>query len=254
VINNNYILVAFFLLVLNFVGCSLVGLAVGINSDSDENLYSLEKQHLANIDTSDFINVITKNNKSITGKFEGFSRLSFQDYSKRYEETRSRLRDTIYLPKLGESIFFEKLIIESKGNRKIKTILKNKTKKFFGFSLGGVLLSDSTYEKSVTIPNNLANNAEGDYGMKIDFEEFKTLLMNKKLPLATCIILRTPEGEIDFLGDDIKEIHSNNTKYGWLIGTLVGIVIDVSILSSMEFEISFGGKKSSETGSRWFNK
>ena len=228
---RRYYLIAILLLSINFIGCSLIGLGVGIYASADEELFNQESSKFPAIELNVTILILTTSNETISGNFLGISRIPFSEYNVKYNEAIKHIRESVYLPKLGEEITFTQIIEKKSWQQPKEYLLKKCRMKFYGFGLNSILLSDSNYESSVAVMLSTINNLSTLYADKIELKKIGTLIDKGEIPLVAILNIGHNNKHHSVPVIDIKEIKIESFGGWWFYGLLAGVVIDAVILS-----------------------
>lgn len=212
--------------------CTLIGGYIG--STNNEVEYTKADNDILNLSADDKIKVIKQNSETVEGTFCGFNKLSVMDYTKSYNSYINMQEKKIFLPDLGEKYSINRL--------------KNPIK-FKGFDFGTIYYDSASQVHNKSIPlSNVAYLADSS-GQKYARESIQKLLVEKRIPLYSQLVLKNAENTFEIKSEEISKIV---TKSGlrFIMGMALGAIVDVFIYFIVKDALSFnfggglwGGKK-----------
>lgn len=227
---KEYVIIGLACLLHMFSGCTTLGISILSKEPDEEKLFDVKSNNMMFFDSGKEITIITKDGKSIEGKFVSFSRIPCNEYELYYEESRKLLSPKIKLPKYGDEIFFEKISIKVSGNTNVRTILKERKYNFYGFDLGGIVLGDSNCNNTAIIPIHSLESRNKSNTDSFNFDQIKFLLKNGEVPLISKININIDNEQLSILGENITEIKIDSYKTSAILAFMLSIGVDSFIL------------------------
>ena len=230
---NEYFIVALCVCSTLLNGCSIIGLGIGIATSADEEVYNNESKDFPYIDSDDVIRVVTTDNDTIRGNLLGISKIPYEEYRQEYVEAIKELDDSVFLPNLGELLTYA----QKKYHNPQRTLYTKtwKNKKFYGFGLGTIFVSDSNYDCSNQVRLSSISNLSMEEIEIFNIEEIEPLIKKGKIPLAPIIYVGNEETSHSIPQRNIKKVEIESMDKWWVVGLVIGALIDAYILDHIEF-------------------
>jgi hypothetical protein len=204
-----------------FLGCSLVGLAIGSAADAElDDLRPTFRQ----LPPGTPINVILGEDVEVSGRYVGVRDKSPDVYLREYESALRSLKTVSPLPRPGDSLSVRRAAAPEVTVRG----------RFLGVDPGLLLLNVHPHGSPARLPIETLLDITADEGRKVDLPTLRDCMKGELLPYRMETILVTGETDTTRIPFSsvvkIKEGIAGSGKWTFFI---VGLVVDVAVLGVM---------------------
>ena len=209
------------------IGCSIIGGAIGENTETVEILYKNIDMEILDFSRSEYfkiekginLKIMLINGDSLKGDFIEFKKLSISEYLKKYAKMR-KVYDGIVFPEIHDTI---------------KVTYRNKSfqyYEFLGFDYGCIQARDFNDKHYKISLNNIYKLISKGNGYATPIKRCKEMMANGQIPVLSTIVIQKAGIVIQTPLDEISQIITvvHNRKNYTLEGSLVGLGIDAIIV------------------------
>lgn len=211
----------FCLLILQFIGCTIIGLGIGAISDAKKSDYkTISINELGKVKKSSIIIAVKRNGDQLPGTLLGLEPMNEDEYAEIYNKYRQRVLTRHKVPSLGEIS-----ILLIKSGRKLNYILT-------GFDYDGLILKKSKLtnpSKILFAPLHETEIIDCE-GNKIGTNTLERLVLSGEIPVFSSVKIQTLSGDSIVNLSNISQLLIPNKKNGRIKGLLIGAAIDVTTL------------------------
>jgi hypothetical protein len=204
-------------LILQWCGCSVIGLGIGAASDSKKPS-QIQGWEVEKVDPGKTVTLVLRDSSRIKGKFIGLERLQDQEYAETYDQARELKPDGVVLPKLDDTVS-----ITTKTEKKFEG-------EFFGFDHGYILLRIVGRNMTNQVSMNNIKSIEQKNGNAIGQTMIEKLLSDGRIPSSSVIVMKNELGKMRTNIEKVPLIRDPVRKNGKWIGLGIGVAIDAVVL------------------------
>jgi hypothetical protein len=218
VISNILFLVLICNLIVLNSSCTFIGLAIGHSIDKkDKDPYEIKPIEIQQIDQGRLLTIHCKDGRTIEGKYRGTSQISQEHFQEQYSAFKDLYPNDLSLPEIGDTmeIYYTQF----------KTTEKSR---FKALETDLIILDQLNMGRTFNLP--IASNEIFIYHNK------KPFLPNNYIDiprLTTIQIEETNNIELGIPVNEINIIKAHYRKNAQLTGSLIGLGVDVVIISSL---------------------
>lgn len=221
------------------VGCTIIGLVIGANSDAKQpKAFTVPGWKVDTLKQDAKIEILHRNGIKVRGKYAGMELLSVDEYVKPYSKALARLPAGVYFPALGDSIT---MVFVAPDRQKTKTTL---TGKFSGFELGHIRFDTRTGKTINWQARRLSDlvTLRSQQGDTISGATIRSWVNEHRVPLRTALAIAQGYDTKLVAIDSIQQIRQfAGPKNGVLIGLMAGIAVDVVVVAAIASAPVTGG-------------
>jgi hypothetical protein len=210
-----------------FQSCTIIGLAVGLNSDADKRNSFSSNPDLYDLKLGDEVTFILSNRDTISGQIVKYDTVRWMKFPLKYDGYRMIGQKKIFIPNINDTIS-----IDSDN-------LFDRT--FQGFSDNGIRYYHLEGEKSENLLYNQFQFLYLKSDQKVEATDLEDIFSKKAKLWRIKYIVKSNGMEYAIDSNDIAYINSDKQYYGWLIGMLIGAGIDLAFFYIIKSSMSFGG-------------
>lgn len=210
-------------------GCSVIGLAIGVNTDTYNINYEEEeiedsdffKSEYPQIEKGNDLKIILINGRTLEVDFVEFKRLSLIEYSRKYAEMINVYGNEVFFPNLHDTI---KVTYHNENTEYYE---------FLGFDTGCIQVGSWNKNIYKITPKNNYKLTLCNYDGELPYKMYEEMMSNGQIPYQSTIVIQVAGNVKQIPLDEVRHIikivpHKDNYA---LEGFLVGLGIDVLIIS-----------------------
>ena len=221
------LLLLFLFAIVLFQSCTIIGLAVGLNSDAAKRDSFSTGSNPSVLDLGDKVTFILSNSDTVSGQIVKFDTLRWMKFAPQYDGYMMMGQKKIFIPNVNDTIS-----IDSSSNF---------DRTFQGFSDNGIKYYHLKEKKSENILYNQFRILYLKTNQKVEATDLEDIFSKKAQVWRIKYIIKSNGMEHAIDINDIAYITSDKQYYGWLIGILIGAGIDLVFFYIIKSSMSFGG-------------
>lgn len=208
-------------MVMALSGCTIIGWTTGAMIDSTlpkQNIL-LPSEALA-IGWKSPIEIVGTGGQFVAGQFDGFARISPDDYATAYRRALSQLDSSLLLPVPGDSLH----------------VVTRQSETADGFFVSAdtqsVRLLFTSSQKTQDIPYRVIREISGAWGA-INPDTLRRNIVMHRLPSSTALAVHGHGRRVLFPLDSVLQIQVPGETHGARIGIAVGLAVDIAVLTAI---------------------
>ncbi len=231
------LLLCLLILYLLSTGCSIIGLAIGANTETEEVYYKTVESNSPEFKSlelaeGDSIKIVTNDGDSLSGIFIQYQPLSFEEYTKGFINAFSNMEyfpkpyDTLWAQENDNNVCYEFLGFEYKNilvkDEKNDTVVISLNEPFILLEEGNKILKKNEFIELIKNKNEVIKS--------VSFHRYMQLMELYARHNNEKILIKNMEDIVIIPLDDISQMIVQHSKNYALEGILVGLGIDVLIV------------------------
>jgi hypothetical protein len=220
---NTFYFIITVLMLVDFIGCTIIGLMVGSKMDKNNSEVKYPKiQKMEKIKADTQLKIDLKGDQYIEGRLQGLKKMDSSEYIKRYNFFRSGLQNKKWFPNINDTIFIRHQLKYSNYTR-----IAYDPYIFAGFNPNSIRLRLLTGSEIISMELNEFTVIAGKNPNSIEVQEIKNYFKKGLLPLESeSLVIQTDSGIQKIPLDNILKLklpRTNNWKY--ILGG-IGLIAD----------------------------
>jgi len=213
------------LMLVNFTGCTIIGLMVGSSIDKkNRNVMYPEIEKITKLKTDTPLKIDLRDDQYIEGRFQGLERMDSANYIQRYNSFRIGIQDKNWFPNINDTVFIRHQLKYRNYTRTLSDPFI-----FSGFDLNSIRLRLITKSEMMNIKFDEFKFIRSKNSNIITADDIKNYYKKGILPLQwELVAIQTNTGDQKIPLDNILMIElPKNKTHKWQIGlTVVGLIAD----------------------------
>ena len=208
-------------MVMALSGCTIIGWTTGATIDSrlPKQEILLPSEALA-IGWRSPIEIIGTGGQFVAGQFDGFGRMSPDDYATAYRRALSQLDTSLILPLPGDS-----LRVVTRNPQTLDGV-------FVSADTQAIRLLFSPSQRTEDVPYSMIWELSGSRGV-IHPDSLRRSILTHRLPSSAALAVHGHGRRVLFPLDSVLQIQVPCETHGSRIGLAVGLAVDIAVLTAI---------------------